>query len=117
MNVVFGTGRTELLFMVLGSAPTGDWVSRGGAVARVPVRQQLPFNSATLVGFGDTERRHVWIIDREAGRVVAALDLETNTYTGPFDPAPPWAELSGGVPLRRLDEAPPGKAQSSQTEN
>jgi hypothetical protein len=47
----------------------------------------------------DEARRKVWFVDREAGRVIATLDLETRQTTGPDDDPPAWATPDGGVVL------------------
>jgi len=60
-------------------------------------------------GFGELEvrcdasRRHVWFVDREAGRVVASLDRDTGVTTGPGDAAPAWASVDGGILLEEAE--------------
>jgi hypothetical protein len=47
----------------------------------------------------DEARRRVWFVDRETRRVIATLDRDTGSTTGPDDEPPPWATVDGGVPL------------------
>ena len=47
----------------------------------------------------DATRRRVWFVDVAAQRVIATLDRDTRTATGPDDEAPSWAIVDGGVLL------------------
>lgn len=50
----------------------------------------------------DPNRQRVWIVDKDAGRIVASLDCSTGATTGPQDESPPWAELDTGTVLAEL---------------
>jgi hypothetical protein len=52
----------------------------------------------------DETRQKIWFVERDTGRIVATLDRETGTVTGPDDEQPPWATSDGGVRL----ESPAG---------
>jgi hypothetical protein len=51
----------------------------------------------------DDSRRRVWFVDVATQRVVATLDRDTRTATGPDDETPPWATVDGGVLLEAGD--------------
>lgn len=51
----------------------------------------------------DESRRRVWFVDREAGRVIATLDRDTGSTTGPDDEPPAWATVNGGVLLEEQE--------------
>jgi hypothetical protein len=51
----------------------------------------------------DDAREKVWLVDKEAQRVVATLDCATGATTGPDDQPPTWATLDGGVRLEPIE--------------
>ena len=57
------------------------------------------FQLGELEGRTDAARQRVWIIDREAGRVIASVDCKTKLATGWQEPPPTWATLDGGTAI------------------
>ena len=49
----------------------------------------------------DESRRKIWFVERDTGRIIATLDLETARTTGPDDEPPSWATPEGGAPLEQ----------------
>jgi hypothetical protein len=47
----------------------------------------------------DETRQRLWLVDRDASRIIATLDQGSGQTTGPDDDPPPWATPEGGVPL------------------
>ena len=47
----------------------------------------------------DQTGQKVWFVQRDAGRIIATVDLYTGKTTGPDDDPPAWATLNGGKPL------------------
>jgi hypothetical protein len=113
-NLLFLPGaRTDLQISASGIDPnSGDWYYHGAAIGKFSKWRKWPYDIASLEGRADAERKHVWVVDRKAARVIASLDLETDKGTGPFDPAPEWATVNGGTVLERLDGPLPQKTSA-----
>jgi len=82
--------------------PAGDnvrVVARRGEQDRSGVRR---FQLGRLEARSDAARDKLWIVDLDAGRIVATLDLDTMKTTGPDDEPPAWATLTGGVRLEPI---------------
>ena len=60
------------------------------------------FQLGELEGRTDADRQRVWIIDREAGRVIASVDCKTKLVTGWQEPPPTWATLDGGTVIESM---------------
>ena len=60
------------------------------------------FQLGELEGRTDADRQRVWIIDQEAGRVIASVDCKTNLVTGWQEPPPTWATLDGGTVIESM---------------
>ena len=104
-NLILAGGHTDLHISASGIDPSGgDWYYHGASIGQFSKWRRWPYDLASLEGRTDAERKHVWVVDRKAARVVASLDLETDKGTGPFDPAPEWATVDGGTVLERLDK-------------
>jgi len=59
------------------------------------------FNADEIEVRVDETRKKVWFVDRRAGKVIATLDRESGSTTGPDDEPPAWATPEGGTPLDR----------------
>jgi hypothetical protein len=97
---VTGTGETACKCRFC--RPAGDTVH---VVAR---RDGQDMNSVERFKLGRLEarsnaaREKLWIVDLDASRVVATLDLDTTKTTGPDDEPPAWATPTGGVRLKPI---------------
>jgi hypothetical protein len=60
------------------------------------------FRLGELEGRRDASGRKVWVVDKEAGRVIATVDLDTGATTGVKDDPPDWAQMDGGIVLRTI---------------
>ncbi len=78
-----------------GSAVEGVVATRGSTFWW----QVKPFELGELEARADERREKVWLLDKQAKRVVASLDRVSGAMTGPADPAPSWATLNGGEVL------------------
>jgi hypothetical protein len=77
----------------------------GGVVARRGSTLGCQVNSfqlGELEARADDARERVWLVDKDAKRVVASLDCGTGATTGPDDRPPPWATLDAGVRLEPI---------------
>ena len=64
------------------------------------------FRLGELEGRRDASGRKVWVVDKEAGRVIATVDLDTGATTGAKDDPPGWAQMDGGIVLRTILPCP-----------
>jgi len=79
-----------------------DGSTVGGVVARRGSTfwcQVKPLELGELEARADDPREKVWLVDKEAKRVVGTLDRGTGATTGPDGKPPAWASLDGGVRL------------------
>jgi hypothetical protein len=65
-----------------------------------------PFRFGSLEGRADQTRDRIWVVDTEAGTVVASLDWRTGQTTGPDDEPPAWVSPTGGILLERVQPEP-----------
>lgn len=63
-------------------------------------RHVPPIELGELEGRANAARTKVWIIDKDAQRIIATLDLEAGTTTGLEDQPPAWARLGEGLVLK-----------------
>ncbi len=74
-------------------------IARRGAEDWKDLKQ---FKFGQLEARSDSARDKVWIVDRDASRVVATLDCGTGATTGPDDQPPAWAAVDGGARLEPI---------------
>jgi len=56
-------------------------------------------NFLNVVGRTDETRQKVWFVERDTGRILATLDRQSGSITGPDDTPPDWAKPDGGLLL------------------